>query len=69
MPRLPTRGEPADCILRFRVTRREYALLTTHACASSITVSQLIAEAVAEFTGDLTDHDDQAPHANPTPRR
>lgn len=74
MSRPLTRGEPADHVLRFRVTRREYATLTAYACANSVTVSQLITEAVAEFTGDLTDGEQvftaasRAPSATP-PRR
>jgi hypothetical protein len=43
--------------LRFRVTRREYATLVHQSCAASVTVSQLIAEAVAEYTSDLDERD------------
>lgn len=55
MSRPLTRGEPADHVLRFRVTRTEYSILQGHACANSVTVSQLIAEAVAEYAADLAD--------------
>jgi len=55
MSRPPLRGEPADRVLRFRVMESEYLTLTYHARAESITVTQLIAEAVAEYCSDLSD--------------
>ena len=55
MPRPPLRGEVANRVLRFRLMEAEYSVLTSYARAESITVTQLIAEAVAEYCSDLQD--------------
>jgi hypothetical protein len=55
MARHPSGDVAANTVLRFRVTRREFDILLRVACASSVTVSRLISEAVAEYASDLED--------------
>jgi len=57
MSRPPLRGEPADHVLRFRVTNTELVALRRYSATTSVTVSQLIAEAIAEYTADLSEDD------------
>ena len=55
MPFPPLRGAPADRHVSIRLTTHEYRLLARLAHANSLTLSSLIAEAVAVFAGDLVE--------------
>ena len=53
MPTRPTRGEPTAHVLSVRITVSERRALRALARANSLTLSSLVAEALAELAGDL----------------
>lgn len=55
MPRYPLRGEPADQVVAFRLTRTEKAFVLRVADANGMSVGQLLASAVNEFAADLSE--------------
>ncbi len=52
MARPTLRGEPAVKVLNVRVTRTEHQRLRLIAESNSVTVGQLLAEALAEYLGE-----------------
>jgi hypothetical protein len=53
-------------VLRFRVTETEYAALRVRSSIDSVTVSQLLAEAVAEYCSDLDESGSPRPFTSRT---